>query len=319
MLSSFTVWLALPLVGLAVAIVLTVVGARLTSNTANGLLIAAWILCTLSIFVLPYVAKLDIIPRFLWTILIAAVTGLCLYQLRWPDPVAVTETSAPSSANQTTEQAAENFQLHFHAITRAVARQPGTIIGGIPWRSNYGELKIWIINPTDFDYQRVDLQIMPDVAVTAAAQLTNIAGVSISINSNPDITLETVNTSSGKRVDMPLNIIASTVGYQLRCGLLPARSTVELIMAVVLMHDGNTTVEVDKVLRVNLSDGTSVWSAHPKHTDKIFGNKPVPNVVKVAGRYTVKQKEYQVSENIPVKDFVLDSMRDIPKQNHGSK
>ena len=71
----------------------------ITSNTANGLLIAAWILWTLSIFVLPFVAKLDIIPRLLWTALIAAVTGLGLYQLKWPDPVAVIETSAKSSAN----------------------------------------------------------------------------------------------------------------------------------------------------------------------------------------------------------------------------
>jgi hypothetical protein len=87
--STFHDWLALPMVGLAVAIVLTVIGARLTTNSANGLLIAAWFLATASIFVLPFVARLDVIPRILWTALFASVAGLGLYQLRWTDPVIV--------------------------------------------------------------------------------------------------------------------------------------------------------------------------------------------------------------------------------------
>lgn len=85
--STFNDWLAVPMVGLAVAIVLTVVGARLTTNSANGLLIVAWVIAIASIFVMPFVAKLEVIPRILWTALFASVTGLILYQLRWTEPV----------------------------------------------------------------------------------------------------------------------------------------------------------------------------------------------------------------------------------------
>jgi hypothetical protein len=92
--STFHDWLALPMVGLAVAIVLTVIGARLTTNSANGLLIAAWVLATASIFILPFVAKLDVIPRILWTALFASVAGLVLYQLRWTDPVILVSSKA---------------------------------------------------------------------------------------------------------------------------------------------------------------------------------------------------------------------------------
>jgi len=93
-------WLALPMVGLAVAIVLTVIGARLTTNSANGLLIAAWVLATASIFVLPFVAQLDVIPRILWTAMFASVTGLGLYQLRWAEPViAVSSKTEPQSTS----------------------------------------------------------------------------------------------------------------------------------------------------------------------------------------------------------------------------
>lgn len=109
----------------------------------------------------------------------------------------------PTARIDTAEQPTENFPLHFHASTRAADRQAGTIIGGIPWRPNYGELKVWIQNGADVDYQSVDLQIVPDVAATAVAQLTNIQGVSISINHNPEITMEMVNHSSGKRIDRP--------------------------------------------------------------------------------------------------------------------
>lgn len=99
--STFHDWLALPMVGLAVAIVLTVIGARLTTNSANGLLIAAWIFAGVSIFVLPFVANLDVIPRILWTALFASVTGLGLYELRWTDPIAVSSHTEPQSTAPT--------------------------------------------------------------------------------------------------------------------------------------------------------------------------------------------------------------------------
>lgn len=96
--STIQDWLALPTFGLAVAIVLTVIGARLTANSANALLIAAWVLATASICALPFVAKLDVIPRILWTALFASVAGLGLYQLRWIDPASMVASKAESQS-----------------------------------------------------------------------------------------------------------------------------------------------------------------------------------------------------------------------------
>ncbi len=104
MSSVFQTWLGLPTLGLAVAVVLTVIGARLTAVAANLMLAAAWTLATISIYALPFLARVHFIPRILWTLLFASIAGLGLYQLRWSGPSIV-------ASSKTTPQPAPPIAL----------------------------------------------------------------------------------------------------------------------------------------------------------------------------------------------------------------
>lgn len=85
--SPYQNWLGLPTLGLAVALVLTVIGARLTVSMANRILLLAFCLATVSVYELPPLARLEIVPRLLWACLVASIMGLLLFQLKWsPEP-----------------------------------------------------------------------------------------------------------------------------------------------------------------------------------------------------------------------------------------
>ncbi|WP_155969991.1 hypothetical protein [Nitrospira japonica] len=99
--STIQNWLALPTLGLAIALVVTVIGARLTTDSANILLAVAWILATISIFTIPPITQSDLIPRILYTLLLSSAVGLGLYQLRWVEPTPPTTLIKPSETTPT--------------------------------------------------------------------------------------------------------------------------------------------------------------------------------------------------------------------------
>jgi hypothetical protein len=58
------------------------------------------------------------------------------------------------------------------------APPPGTPVGGIIWKPQYGELDVLLINNTSIDFTDIDLTIKPDESVAEIGQLSQIAGVS---------------------------------------------------------------------------------------------------------------------------------------------
>jgi uncharacterized membrane protein (UPF0136 family) len=79
---SFDLYIALPLVGLACACILTVVGWKMNATGANWTLIVAWLFLVASAFRLIY-GRIPLIPAILWTMLVGAVFGLFLYYFLW--------------------------------------------------------------------------------------------------------------------------------------------------------------------------------------------------------------------------------------------
>lgn len=119
-------WLALPTLGLAIALVVTVIGARLTADSANLTLGLAWILATISIFTMPSIAQSNLIPRILYTLLFSSMAGLGLYQLRWVEPT-------PAVVNQPVQQI-EKTEEQILAEEKA-ARSPQFDVKIFPWPS----------------------------------------------------------------------------------------------------------------------------------------------------------------------------------------
>lgn len=58
----------------------------MTASTANKLLLGAFLLATISVYELPFLGKLDPVPRLLWTALLASAIGLVLYRVRRTGP-----------------------------------------------------------------------------------------------------------------------------------------------------------------------------------------------------------------------------------------
>ncbi|MEE8605963.1 MAG: hypothetical protein V3S55_00020 [Nitrospiraceae bacterium] len=260
----------------------------MSATWANPFLVLAWVIFVVSAYRTPLVASQLMLPKVLWVVLFGSSLGLTLYYTLWTK--------------------AENA-LNLVATTSGAERPPGTTVAGIAWLPQFADLRIAVANNTNLDYQNLDFVFTPDSVVTAAAQFTNLPGVSIWRNEEPRVTPELF--ESGRRVAMPVVPIASTLGYRLRCDVLPAKSRIELVMAAVTMNDQPSSRPVDNLLVINFSDGTAFWLAHPNHTSDVFGLKPVPRLVRVSGRYIAGQRQYEVSEELKVSDYVLDGIRRI--------
>ena len=80
-----------PVFGIVLTILLLVAGWKMTASGANALLIVAWgIFVTYAFFTGP-LPQLELLPRFLWTLLIAGGFGLGIYYTLWTTPPLVVE------------------------------------------------------------------------------------------------------------------------------------------------------------------------------------------------------------------------------------
>lgn len=74
-----------PWVGFAFGIVVLVLGWKMTATWANWLLVLAWAIFAISVFRAPLINGQALMPRFLWTVLIASAIGLVLHRTLWSE------------------------------------------------------------------------------------------------------------------------------------------------------------------------------------------------------------------------------------------
>jgi hypothetical protein len=127
---------------------------------------------------------------------------------------------------------------------------PGMVIGGISWDSHFTDLRVGIINPTDNDYREVDISIKPDKWTHEAALLSGGVGCQLSRTAGSIVSWAR-NSKSGKAAMIARRIgdaleaydnvgnvyttVASDGGYRLTCSKIMAHSTVQIILAVVVV------------------------------------------------------------------------------------
>lgn len=278
-------------VGLAFAILLLIVGWKLTAPFANALLVMAWVILVATVW--HAASRLSLISAALLVAIFGSVVAFAIYNTLWTE--------------------IENAPLTLLVTTSAADRPSGTKIGDISWLSSYGDLRIVIANDTNLDYRNVDLEIIPDLPVTAVAQVSAMQGVSIWRILDQTMISEMLDKSSGKRIDMMYSPIASTRGSRFRCDVLPSHSQIELVIAVVSLNDKPTDQVADKLLRDKFNDGHVLWLAHGEHTENVFSRRPVPQVVKITGHYVAQERGHGVSENVAAMDVMLEAFRSIPK------
>src|SRR6202142_1072834 len=312
---SIEVFLSNPFFGLFVALVLVVIGIRLSTNGEQVILAIAWCLFFLSVLRTPPISRQDWIPRIFLTLAMSSFVGLGLCCIAGWRPLL------------------SQFRASLFAMVNDGNYPSGTNIGGIDWSPRFSDLRIVVMNASDSDYNDLDLTLQPDVSVAAIGQISNLPDVSFSPVADPTYSITFVDGATKRQTAIPLVLVSSDGGYRVRCVLLPRKRKLEIIMAVGEIIDfpkpgkGNPAgvLKKDYVLRIGLKDNqtqkdTGNWYGYgrdgPKKIEEIYKeNKPIPKAVQIDGAYTVDGELETVSQKIDAKDIVGDFLNHSPA-NH---
>ncbi len=160
---------------------------------------------------------------------------------------------------------------------------PGTSLGTILWKSEYTHVQINLADQEAEDFSDVDLEISMDTSIAAIAQKTNF----------PDIVMfppiadplatgsVTVIDKDGKKTivpTIPMGITTSPA-YRIRCHKIFGHSTVQLIVASVVMN--------------SMTPGAEYHSP--------FGPKRLPAWLNVKGSYKIGQATFIVNRHLDFK------------------
>jgi hypothetical protein len=110
----------------------------------------------------------------------------------------------------------------------------GYLVSGIPWEPYYAELRIDFHNPTDRDYEDLDLVIRPTGLDTArVAQVTSIPGVWFQEDTNK-VWIRRKDKETRRTKERIMQLFSSSVPTRIRCPRLPRKSSLQIVMAVVV-------------------------------------------------------------------------------------
>jgi hypothetical protein len=190
---------------------------------------------------------------------------------------------------------------------------PGTSIAGITWDSHLTDLRVAITNPTDDDYENLDVEVQPD-KWTYKAALSNSPGcdlvpmggnlVSFSMNIKGGATSITA-TRVGTSFDAQDNsgdiftTLATESGYRLRCAKMSARFTVQIVFAVVAL--GPSLVPPPDGPKGSWGF-TAEELAGVHSVFELLGPRPSPSLVRLNGRYIRNLKPFKIAKTIHVED-----------------
>ena len=195
-------------------------------------------------------------------------------------------------------------------VIASVAKQPpNTVVGGVTWDDRFSELRIVLGNPTKWDYQNVDVRIIPDKPVVAAEASSDVSTVSLARLGPPIQTLE-IGFPDGSRRRVDLIVLASGHGYRLRAEVLPAQSHISIRMAIADMAGfakvkpptppPNFGVEdADYVMRQEADSGRSIWWGHSVRPSTVF-ERATATRVEIAGAFMVSDAKKKVTLDVPV-------------------
>lgn len=242
---SIEMFVGNPLFGLCAALVLVVVGTKLSTQGEQVILIVAWSLFVLSVFRTSPISKQDWLPRLLVTSAFASIAGLGLCLMTGWRPVL------------------SKFPINLFAMANDGNYPNGTKIGGIAWSTRFVDLRIVLRNETESDYDDLDFTLQPDRPVAEIGQISNLPNVSFSPLADPTYSVVFVEGATKKQTTIPLVLVASDGGYRMRCALLPHKGKLEIVAAVAEIIDfpkpsgaGNPSAALEKhyVIRFGMTE-----------------------------------------------------------------
>jgi hypothetical protein len=154
----------------------------------------------------------------------------------------------------------------------------GTDVSGIKWRPGISELRVSFHNPTDRDYEDVDLSILTTEGVAQVSQVTSIPCAPVS---------ENVISVHDSQSDV-FQSLASPGPQRFRCDKLPGGATVQFLLAV---------ANIDDLLKSmgNARVGSSLPAG-------IYGPKKKPRWVAIRCTYRVTFRPHFIGKKLDVGD-----------------
>jgi len=272
----------------AIACAVGVWWASLTPMTTNLSLAVAVVAIALAVFFHPLLGSQHLVVRVMWTLGAGCAAGLLAYYTLWIDlSKAVVET----------------------AILASNAKQPpNTMIGGMQWQDSFTELSVMLSNPTKWDYENLDVEIIPDKPVIAAQIGSPAIEASLwRIGTAPIYSL-TQGMPDGTEQKVDLVPIASEFGYRLRVPLIPKESFVVVRMAIAGLKPfsgkKNTTNDLGfskpyYVQRLKYTNGQSIWYGHAERPASVF-IPAKPRKVEIQGSFEVLKAKKDVKQEVPI-------------------
>ena len=192
--------------------------------------------------------------------------------------------------------------LDVMAFTINGTHPPGTTIAGIAWKAQFTELQVWLVNPTERNYDDLNVVIRPGSPIAAIAQLTAI----------PNVSFEDSHAATGRLISnatvIPLILLATDTGYRMRCPRLPAKTEIKVVIALADVkwnplppEDKQQASDKNYVLRVKREDDCSTyWFGHAGVDDDYTPRPTSSETIKIEGEYVAAQRTRSVSQKIKV-------------------
>jgi hypothetical protein len=213
--------------------------------------------------------------------------------------------------------AASRAPIYFSTLATNIDYSSYSAPGGIPWRTVFSELDVVVSNPTDANYDNVDVTFRPDKPVAEIGQFSNLPGVSFE-DLFAVTTRITVQDIGGRLV--PLVFLATNAGYRVHCPQIPAHSSLKLIMATaaikepVLHHENpgplilpegakpeDITI-LETVFDPKIDEGTFLYWFGTTSNGKLYLPSAQAKQLLVRGSYTANYRRMHFNETLKVMD-----------------
>jgi hypothetical protein len=192
----------------------------------------------------------------------------------------------------------------------------GELIGGISWDEHFTDLRMALTNPTDNDYQTLDINLRPNVWLSQGVILDKPSFCELSRAIPPEgimgqsVVVTKARTSGevkvtgrlvGNGVDVSddagniYTVLAADTGYRLICSVLPAQFTIRLVLAAVARPtDLNVPARMTRGVIMN------VWDSSYANPFNIFSARPVDTTLEVDGHYQSGMKPFSIRSTLRI-------------------
>jgi hypothetical protein len=195
--------------------------------------------------------------------------------------------------------------LEVAALVTKAEYPPGATIYGVPWKKEFTDLEMRVINPSDHDYDDINLLIRPTEPIASIQQVvTNVSGVYFTDQHNLGEVKAADLKPFGRALAVPLTLLATDAGYVMHCPRLPGRTSIQILIALADIKwdpppdttPEDWTTDKDYVLRVKMDDFSTYWYGHAD--GNVYVGHPNPQWIKVEGEYTGGFRTRDISQKL---------------------